>query len=468
MKVCLINPPPALDIVSGLPMKVEKWRGIYPNLGLGYIAAVLEKQGHEVSLIDMGALAVSMSDLEKCLADLSPQVVGLSFMTPGYLTALQIAKVIKLMLPQVPLLAGGVHATIYPKETVSNVFDIAVRGEGEHTILDVIDALENNRSLNLVEGIAYRENGEIYLTPKRPLIENLDDIPFPAYHLMPMNEYFCSIAKKSGFTTMVASRGCPFNCAFCHRPQFGRIFRARSAQNVVDEIKYVSNKFNIQEIMFYDDSFTVDKRRVIEICKGILDRHIVWDCRTRVDLVDEELLGIMHEAGCYRIHFGVESAHPTILKNLNKRITLEQARKAFKWAKKVGMETLAYFMIGNPGDTPETIVKSIEFAKELKADFAHFTMLTPYPGTGIYQEALKEGIIKEDFWRSYALGEVRTSNPPIYENEGLDEPQLNMWLKRAYRSFYFRPFYAFKRLLSIRSWRELKYYLRGTGVVLKL
>jgi radical SAM superfamily enzyme YgiQ (UPF0313 family) len=247
--------------------------------------------------------------------------------------------------------------------------------------------------------LVFIDDDNIINTGNRPLIGDLDSMPFPARDLVPYKKYTSLLATSSVVTTMFTSRGCPYKCSFCDRPHLGSVFRYRSAEDVVAEMEECI-RMGIGEILIYDDTFTVNRQRVMDICNLILKKRLKfrWDIRARVNTVDFEMLKLLKKAGCERIHYGVESGNQGILNILKKGITLEQVRKAFRMTKKVGISTLGYFMIGSPSETRETIMQTINFAIEIGADFAHFTITTPFPGTELYRDALKKGLIKTEVW----------------------------------------------------------------------
>jgi radical SAM superfamily enzyme YgiQ (UPF0313 family) len=255
---------------------------------------------------------------------------------------------------------------------------------------------------------------------------------------------------------MFTSRGCPFKCAFCDRPHLGKRFRARSAQNVVDEFQ-ACVELGIHEILVYDDTFTVGRRRVLEICDEIQRRglDVGWDIRARVDTVDEDMLRALKAAGCERIHYGVEAGSDRFMEVLRKGITVEQAREAFRLTRKAGIGTLAYFMLGIPGEQPEDCRQTMRLARELDPDFVHITILTPFPGTEIYRQALEEGVYDSDHWLAFAK-DPQPGFAPLYWTREMGADQLESLVNEAYKSFYTRPRYILRQLLKVRSWRELR------------
>jgi radical SAM superfamily enzyme YgiQ (UPF0313 family) len=364
---------------------------------------------------------------------------------------------------------GGPHVNIYPQETMQiKEIDFLILGEGEEPLRDLLDNINQIEKLHEIKGIVFKDGDKVVNTGPRELIKNLDAIPFPARELLPYKKYFSVISSKFPVTTMFTSRGCPYQCLFCDRPHLGKVFRARSAQNVVDEMKECQN-LGIKEIFIYDDTFGVDRQRVIDICKKITEQglNVGWDVRTRVDTVDEEVLLYMKKAGCQRIHYGVEAGTQKILNVLRKGITLEQAERAFKMTKKIGIATLGYFMIGSPGETKEDILQTIKFINKVDPDFVHISTTTPFPATDLYRLGLEKGILPKDFWREFALNPTSNFKPCAWE-ENLTKEELSQLLKRAYLSFYFRPKYIFKKVCQVKSWLELKNKAKAALNILRI
>lgn len=433
MRVLLVNPSQEPDINTNLPRFVDEHRGHLPPLGLLYIATCAKQAGHDVKVIDTN-IDDSLGDT---ISNFQPEVVGITATTFTLLQALKIAEKAK-DCRNIKVVLGGVHASIYPEETIGldNV-DYVVSGEGENAFLELLSNIERSTPVKTV-----RSKGHL---------EVLDALPFPDRTFTDYTKYESILGSKGYITTMITSRGCPYKCIFCHRPHMGKQFRARSPKNVLNEMRQIK-EMGISEVMVYDDTFTVDRERVVKICKGMIQEKLglTWDIRARVDTVDIELLRILKLAGCKRIHFGIEASSPKILENLGKQITLEQARQAIKNCKNVGIETLAYFIIGSPGETIEDILHTIEFAKKLNPDYCHFAIMTPYPATPLYQLWLNKG--KLDHWAEFAKKPYGIQTP--YWDE-LKAGILEELLTKAYQSFYLRPSFVAKRLLKVRNMHNL-------------
>ncbi|MEW6095550.1 MAG: radical SAM protein [bacterium] len=458
MKILLINPPAENTLKGNNPPIIDEERGYNPPLGLLYIAGYLEKHStHQVKVLDTQVEELSYEALDTQIRNVKPDIVGITAMTFTLIDALKTAKVVKNISKDIKIILGGPHVFIYPEETISlKEVDFLILGEGEVTFSELVDNIDNVEKLKEIKGLVFKSNGNIYNTGLREFITNLDEIPHPARHLVPYKKYTSLIAKRQPITTMITSRGCPYNCSFCARPHLGKRFRARSAKNVVQEMQECV-KLGINEFLIYDDTFSIDRQRVLDICDEIIAKKldIGWDIRVRVDTVDEEMLKKLKQANCERIHYGVEAGTEKILKVLRKGITLEQVKYAFDITKKIGISTLAYFMIGSPTETKEDILHTIEFAKKLNPDFVHITITTPFPATAIYKKGLEEGIIKKDFWHDFALNPDENFQPQYFE-ENLTSAELIELIDYAYKSFYTRPTYILKELFQVKSFAELK------------
>jgi len=458
VKTVLINPP-------------QNTKYPQPPIGLASIAAVLEKEGYNVEIIDANALQLSDSDIVRETGD--ADVVGITAMTPYINSAVRIIKELKKEKSGSAVILGGAHVTVLSEETLSNVseIDIVVRGEAEETVRELYGVLESGSSLQNVHGITYRANGEPKSTPATPPIMELDSLPFPAYHLLPLNSYKLHPphGRKLPFMAMLTSRGCPYNCIFCSKPIFGRQLRSQSPQRIVSEIEYLEERFGIQEIAFYDDIFTLDNKRITKLTKEFRKHNlnIPWTCETRVDLITEELLEEMKRAGCYMIAYGIESGSQNILNNLRKKITIEQAREAVKMTHNTGIQSVGYFMLGSPGEAPTTIRQTIDFAKRLPLDFAQFSITVPYPGTDLYSLYLKQGMGSVN-WDNFTYASLTSASAPVFETPSLSKADLQKWNKRAYKEYYLRPSYIWGRLKKTRSPVGLQANIRGFKMFLDM
>jgi anaerobic magnesium-protoporphyrin IX monomethyl ester cyclase len=457
MKVLLINPPIENMITTNIPEFVDTERGYNPSLGIMYSAAYAEKYtDHKIEILDMIVEGMSYDKLENEIKKRDPDIAGITTTTFTLIDSIITAKIIKEIDNDIKVVFWGPHAYIYPEETIRlPEVDFLVLGEGEITFTELLQKIEDYEELKKVKGIVIKHDDRFVNTGYRGFIEDLDSLPFPARHLTPYKKYYSLIAKRNPVTTMFTSRGCSYRCLFCHRPHMGKKFRARSPVNVVAEMEECVN-MGIHEILVYDDTFNVNKQRVLDICNLIKERglDIYFDIRARIDRINKEMLIALKEAGCVRIHYGVESANQRILDILRKDITIEQAEKVIKMTKDVGIETLAYFMIGNPTETRDEILNTIKFAKKLKPDYCHFSVTTPFPATPLYELGLEKGVF-DDYWKGFASNPTKNFVPQLWE-EKMSREELIGLLEHAYKSFYTRPSYVFKKILKVRSFDEFK------------
>ena len=457
MNILLINPPANHTIASIMPGKLENGLDALPPLGLLYIAAYLQKHTtHTIRVLDGALIAGGMDELKTEIIRYNPDVVGMTAMTFTLLDVIATAQAIKSISSFIKIIIGGPHATIYPTESLSiNTIDFVVQGEGEAVIVPLLEHLNDMAALSKIKGLAFRNGSSIINTGQSEFIHNLDALPFPARELTPYNRYFSVVSSHRPVTTMITSRGCPCQCTFCERPQLGKLFRARCAQSVVDELAECQ-KIGIKEIFVYDDTFAINRARVLDICRLYHSKKlsIRWDIRTRVNTVDDEILGALKRANCKRIHFGVEAGTQKILDVLKKGITVDQIKTAFALARKHHLQTTAYFMFGSPTETESDINTTIELMKEIKPDFAQFAITTPFPGTQLYKAAREQGIITTDVWQKFAQNPTPSFIPPLWDRE-LSRDQLLGLLKKAYRSFYLRPGFIINQIVQIRSLNDL-------------
>ena len=396
MDILLVNASPKIMTIHA---------SLTPPLGLAYIASVLMRAGYDVSAIDFNVGGLKPFVLEKFLEKESPCILGISTHTETYLNGLKIAEIAKQVNPGITVVMGGTHPTVMYQEVArERNIDVVARGEGEYTMLELADCfIRNKGSLAEIKGIAYQDNGTVKVAPERPFIEDPDELPFPARELFPLPLY------GSPGTALISRGGCPFNCHYCAVNNIwkGRR-RFRKSEKVAEEIDYIIKHGQAQWINFADDVFTLDRKRTVGLCDLLRDvkrfSKLRWLCTTRVDLVDEELLEEMYEAGCYSVTYGVESGSQKILDAIGKKITLEQVRHAVRTTLDIGMKVTCFFMFPQPDDTEETIREQIQLMKELKEMQARLVLsfTTPYPGTYYYEHASELGIkALVDSWDEY-------------------------------------------------------------------
>ena len=432
---------------------------LQPSLGLAYIAGFLKSRGHSVKIFDGSFSADIFKDIKKHLYEFSPDFVGITATTPQIDCAFKIAEYIKGTAPSVKIILGGFHVSALPKESIANPHvDIIVYGEGEITLSDIVEG----KDINEIRGIYFREDGKIRINPPRPLIEDLDSLPFPLWEQLSVKSYYYFPEKAVG---IISGRGCLYNCSFCASPVINQHrYRMRSPRNFVDEIEWLYKNFGVKYLFFVDETFTIDQGRTEEICSLIFKKNLPlkWTCDTRADHLTKDMLKIMKFAGCRSVRIGVESADDRVLKATGKNVTLAQVERAVSWAKEFGIKTTAYFLLGLPYETESSLAKTLIFSKKLKTDLAHFTMLVPLPGTRVWDIA-KEGKILRPTAKDWS--EYTRYDKAIVESNHLSAPQLFKYHRRMISSYYLNPGYALRRLSNIRSFKELHEFFTG-GVAL--
>jgi len=449
MKILLINP--SQENVYGSLKKPA-----FPPLSLAYIGAVLEQKGHDVEVIDMDVDNITKDRFSTILKKGQYRLIGLTTTTPTYNNVVKLCNVIKKE-SFAKTVIGGIHATVMPRASIAlDGIDFLIKGEGEETICELADCLEKNEEPLQVKGLLYKKSGDIIVNEDRELIEDLDVLPSPAWHLFRHLKYTYPDSLYSSVLPLMSSRGCPFNCGFCSAKSiFLKKFRPRSAKNVVDEIEYLIKNYRVREIHFWDDIFTLNRERVFKIKEEILKRKInikfSFPNGLRVDCVDMEILKALKEMGTYSIAFGVESGNQDILNSVSKGTTIEKIKAAFQMVKKLNIESWGFFMIGFPKDTEATIRNTIDFAIKLNPDIAKFHILKPYPGTAVFDELNQEGLIVDRNFDHYGI-----HTKPVHCLNNLSEKDLLKWHKIAYRKFYFRPKKIIKLMLRMKTLNRLK------------
>lgn len=436
----------------------------HPPLGLGYIASFLRNKGHEVEIFDGTVHNAKDNDYLDKIKDYDPGIVGISVLSRGHNKAKGLVSLLKKNF-SIPLVLGGTQVSAYPVEIFKEFKpDFCIAGEGEVTFLELLEVFDKKRELPSVAGLIYLDKGEIKVNPERKLIENIDDLPAPAWDLIPPLKYriapILAPAKAFPVAPIVTTRGCPYQCTFCaSNVTWNYRLRKRSIKNVVDEIQLLTEKFGVKEIHISDDNFTFSRAHVEEFCSELAIRkiRIPWQCPNgvRIDTLDLALLKIMKAAGCYALGLGIESGSPVILKNVKKKLDLGIVKKALSDMKRAGIASYGFFILGLPGETEKTVKETIDFALKNHFDRAWFNVFTPYPGSEIFEDLVRERKISFENipWDNLDC------NTEFISSGSLSCKQVEYYQKKAVNSFYLRP----RMLLDVVSkWgpKEVKTLLK--------
>jgi anaerobic magnesium-protoporphyrin IX monomethyl ester cyclase len=408
----------------------------FPPLGVGYVAASLKKHGISVELIDCTFL--SKEEAVEKVKRSKPQVIGIYSMFSFKTSSLELARVFEDDCDLI--VVGGPLPTLDPTAFLG-IFDVVVVGEGEGTMVELVDSFEKEAGFSSVKGIAYKEGSEVRFTSPRGFVDDLDYLPFPSRELFDNEAYKRYYAKRFSYTTtpLITSRGCPFTCDFCSRPVFGTSFRTRSAGNIVDEVESVVG-LGYDRVWFADDCFTLNRNHLLSVCGELVQRDVdvSWECLSRVDTMDREVAAKMRKAGCVRVFFGIESGNNHVLGLMNKQITVEQARRAVYAAKSGGLQVGAFFIVGYPGESDQTILDTLRFASGLPLDYLSFTLPYPIPGTALFERVKgKGGVAVEDWEEPKSWSLIR--HKLLYE-AGFSEAKLKFGIGKAHLQFYGRKF----------------------------
>jgi len=457
MRVLLVHPPLTGKERYG---KYAESGSYLPPLGLCYIAAVLEKEGVDVRIVDGLCLNLTIEDVLREIGEYRPDMVGLSAYSIACERTRELARRIKEQEP-VPVVIGGPHVTVFGEEVLQDdCFDVAVFGEGEYTTLELVRALEEGREdLGDIQGIAFRRNGGIVRTPDRGYIQDLDSLPFPARHLLPpLDTYHPTpmVYRRRPVTSMVSSRGCPFQCIFCERIM-GEQYRVHSAERVVNEMEDLVERYGIKEFTFYEDNFAVSKERVFRICELLHERglRVSWSCEAHANVLTRDTIGAMKEAGCWLLSIGIESGDQRVLDFIQKGTTLERIRRVVGWCDEAGIRVRGYFMIGNPTETRETIRRTIDFAKSLPLHTVNFCLIFLNRGSKLYDIARQYGEVDMD--PSLVTGHPGGDSIGFVP-DGLSREYLVNIQKRAYREFYLRPAQVLRMMRDLNSAESFRRY----------
>lgn len=435
-------------------------------IGLGYVAAALEYAGHLVAVYDFQVRENTIDCFTNYLRKEQFDVIGFSVTSVTKNNTLRLADICRETLPGCSVIVGGAYTTIYPEDVIGNStsIDFEVIGEGEITAVELLKALQEHSNFRQVPGIIFRgNNGELIKTERRPLVENVDDIVFPARHLFTLDAYTPppGMFFKSPLRHMITTRGCPFSCVFCDdRVIWQGRCRMRSAENILAEMTELVQRYGAREIHFYDDTFTVSRQRVQKLCELLIESRlgVIWRCSSRVDTVSRDLLQMMYKAGCRSISYGIESGDDEILRKMRKGTTVAQARDAVKWTVEAGIQAKGFFMLNFPGDTIETTEKTIAMAQELDLDFAGFNLTMPHHGAELKK------MVEDNYELNlevYYDTEAKMGNEIYFHQPGLSAEYLKEAYTRAARGFYLRPAYILRMLTRIRNFDMFKSYYNG-------
>jgi radical SAM superfamily enzyme YgiQ (UPF0313 family) len=434
VKVALINPPFMKGFFRHQP---------YLPIGLAYLASVLEENGCKVKVIDCQAMEMDHEKLKTEIVSFEPDIVGITSIARMIKSALLSATVAKEAFPNMAVVLGGPHATFMDTQIISEEasVDVVVRGEGEQTLLELAQNFPFDSHLEKIKGVTFRNKKNVVRTADRDSFQDLDGLPRPAYHHFDLEKYRLFGRK---MLPVITSRGCPFQCSFCVATRmFGKAYRMRSPMNVVEELEWLRDAHKAEAFTFYDDTLTFDKKRLFKICDEIRNRRIglPWDCQTRVDQISKEILAKMRTAGCQQVFFGVESGCQEVLDAVNKKTSIEQNENAIKLAKEAGLFVSISLIIGYPGETPNTIKKTLDFVKRAKPDDAYICIATPFPGTEL------RSLVEQKGWKISPNWDLYDTMTPVFENPELKSDELIAIRKKFYDNFY-SPSYIFRQFFK--------------------
>ncbi len=469
MKIVLINPSLTLEEIYG---KFSDLASFQPPIGLCSLAAYLIKYGYDnVRILDANILKLSIKQVVQTLGDDSPDAVGIYCNTAGYYAVQSLSEAIKKTFPELKIILGGPHPSAMPEETLKEIpADYCIMGEGEETLLDLVQHLDDHSmDMSDIDGLARKsEDHEIIVNRPRKRIEDLDALPFPAVHLLPplsLYKLYLLHYKKLPYMTVMTSRGCPYSCIFCETP-FGKTARFNSPEYVVSYIDYLQEKFDVKELHFCDDTFSLNEKRVEEICEliGKKKMDISWYAATRANIKDSGLFKLMKDAGCWICAIGVESGDPEILRNIDKQVSLGDVQRTCAAVLRSGLILKTFFIIGSPGETVESIDRTIQFAKSIKAHFPVFSLMTPFPGTLLWEQAEQYGAFDRSNFQKLLI----SGSEPAFVPSGLTKDILIKKQKEAFFKTYMNPGMALRQIATIRTMDDAKKITKAVFTFLRL
>lgn len=459
-KILFINPPSEHAVKMEMSEDVIEEMGYYPPLGLMYLASFLKnKSAYNINakIIDCVPEKISYEKLEGQIRGYTPDMCAVTTFTPNIVDAITTVKLAKKVSSRIKTILGAHHVDSYPRESLLLAeADYICKGEGEESLLKLVESLIEGKSPKGIPGIGFKEKGSPVIDGAYPFVSDLDSLPFPDRSLIDNKLYKCSLGAEKVTATVMSSRGCPYQCTFCYCPT--KNYRMRSVPNIIDELKEIT-KMGIKEIFFFDDLFNVSAGRVIEISRAILDAglNIKWSFRGRVNHITDEMLDIAKKAGCERIQYGLETSSDDRLKRIKKNTTVKMIEDAVQKTNRHKIISVGSFMIGLPGETREEIFQTFKFMRSLRLNYAQISVLMPYPNTELYKDGLARGVIKKDFWKEFAQDPVsryRDFKAEVW-TEILTQDELFRLINIGYKEFYMRPSYILKSLFKTRSLKEL-------------
>lgn len=471
MQIALINPPKTFQVWAGVPDIFNMPDAyLFPPLGIMYLAGFLKQRTRHVPfLFDAVAQAWSAEQVAAQAIATGASVLGVTANTHNLVNVAEVIAEARRLQPNITVLLGGSHVNSFPEEAARLPgVDVVIRGDGEETLANFLDCLESGKDWKQLDNLAYLENGQPRLTTLREPDSDLDLCPFPDREGLASDAYYTPGMKMAKATTIISSRGCPFNCAFCSVPHR---YRTRSPKNIVDELEYCNRKLGIQEFHFIDDIFNITTDRVMAISQEILNRNlkIFWGFKAGCKAVNENMLSLARKAGCIRMHYGVETWSDEGLISMNKQTRLADIKPAFAMTRKAGIRPIAYLIIGCPHEkTPADVLKVVPFVKSLNPDYVVFSLYTPYPDAPIFKEGVAKGLWDADCWKKFMRNPTRTYELPTVWNEFMTKEQLVELLKRVHNGFYFSPGVMLRTLASMRTLPELIRLIQGGMILLKL
>jgi anaerobic magnesium-protoporphyrin IX monomethyl ester cyclase len=472
MRICLVNPPKTYQVWAGVP---DIFNGpdayLFPPLGIMYLSAHLKAHtNHEVHLYDCVERGWTADEVARRIAAVRPQVLGVTANSHNLVNVREVIDAVRRRVPDVFVTIGGSHVTSFPEEAAlfpgSNA---AIRGDGEDPLTELLDHLEKGTDWRGIKNLSYLDDkGRPVVNEKVEPTKDLDRYPFPDREGLFPDRYYTPGMKEARATTIMSSRGCPFNCTFCNVPHR---YRTRSAKNIVDEMEYCRRQLGIKEFHFIDDIFNITVDRVNEISEEILARklEVYWGYKAGCIAVDEKMLALARKAGCIRMHYGVETWSDDGLVALQKKAREKDIRRAFKLTRKAGIRPIAYMIAGCPHEkSPKDVLSAIPFVKSLRPDYVVFSLYTPYPDAPVFQEGVERGLWDADCWRRFMVNPTREYDLPTVWNEHMDKDTLVKLLKQVHNRFYFSPGVLVRTTLSMRTVPEVVRLVRGGLILLKL